>query len=292
VAGKEIGSLNIKLTTLSENSAGRVGFSAEWGLSFFVEADGCKILFDTGGGDIALRNADRLGVSIPAATPIVLSHAHADHTGGLGPVLRRIGKTRVIAHPAVWEKKFTRRPGEDTEADISIPYERDELERLGADFQFSTQPVRISENIWTTGEIPMVTDFESIEPIFYVKEKGVFRPDSIPDDQALILRSPIGLVIVLGCAHRGMVNTIRHAQNVTGELRVHTIVGGTHLFPKTKDQKQKAIAALREIGVQKIGVSHCTGFDASMRLAREFGEDFFCNNAGSVYVLDESHNSG
>jgi 7,8-dihydropterin-6-yl-methyl-4-(beta-D-ribofuranosyl)aminobenzene 5'-phosphate synthase len=172
-------------------------------------------------------------------------------------------------------------------ANIGIPYKKEELERLGADFRLSTQPVRLSENIWTTGEIPMVTDFESIEPIFHVRENGGFRPDTIPDDQAMVLRSGKGLVIVLGCAHRGMINTIYHAQKITGEKSVHTIVGGTHLFPKTGEQKRKAIAALREIGVRKIGVSHCTGFDASVRLAGEFGEGFFLNNAGNVYILDD-----
>ena len=207
-------------------------------------------------------------------------------------MLRQIGKTRVIAHPAIWEKKYTKRPWEDMPADIGIPYKKEALERLGADFQLSTKPVRLSGNIWTTGEIPMVTDFESIEPIFHVRENGLLRPDPIPDDQAMVLRSKKGLVVVLGCAHRGMINTILHARHVTGEQRVHTIVGGTHLFPKTKAQKQKAIAALREIGVQKVGVSHCTGFDAAMKLAREFGEDFFVNNAGSVYVLDDDELSG
>lgn len=283
-ASKEFNDLKIKLTTLSENSASRPGLAAEWGLSFFIEADGAKILFDTGASDIAMRNADRLGVEIPAGTPIVLSHAHADHTGGLGPALSRIGKTQVFAHPAIWEKKFTRRPYEDTAADIGIPYEKGELERLGAEFRLSTKPVQFSENIWTTGEIPMVTHFESIEPVFHVLENGAFRPDLIPDDQALVLNSRKGLVIVLGCAHRGMINTILHAQNITGNQRVYAIVGGTHLFPKTEEQKQKAIASLRGFGIQKIGVSHCTGFDASMKLAREFGNDFFVNNSGSVYI--------
>jgi len=286
--GKELDDLKIRLTTLCENSAGKPGFAAEWGLSILVEADGRTILFDTGASDITLRNADRLGIDIPSGTPIVLSHAHADHTGGLAPMLRRIGETQVIAHPAIWEEKYTRRPYEDTAADISIPYEKKQLEELGAHFQLSREPVQLSENIWTTGEIPMITDFESIEPIFHILKNGEFQPDPILDDQALIIRSREGLVIVLGCAHRGMINTIRHAQHITGEQRVHTIVGGTHLFPKTEEQKQKAIAALREIGIRKIGASHCTGFDASMKLAHEFGDDFFVNNTGSIYILDDN----
>ena len=90
----------------------------------------------------------------------------------------------------------------------------------------------------------------------------------------------------------GVRDTILHARHIPGEQCAHTIVGGTHLFPKTEAQKQKAIATLREIGVRKIGVSLCTGFDASMRPAREFGEDFFVNNAGSVYALDDDELSG
>ncbi len=280
--------MKIRLTTLSENTAGKPGFSAEWGLSILVEADDHTILFDTGAGDVALRNADRLGIRIPSGTPIVLSHAHADHTGGLVPVLKRIGNTRVMAHPAIWEKKYTRRPYEDQAADISMPYERPALEQLGADFHLSAEPVKIAENIWVSGEIPMVTDFEAIEPIFYIKENGAFRPDPILDDQALYIRSNKGLVIVLGCAHRGMVNTVLHARNITGEPRVHTIIGGTHLFPKTEDQKQNAIEALKELGVQKIGASHCTGFPAAMMLVQAFGDKFFSNNAGSITIIDDA----
>lgn len=280
--------MKICLTTLSENTAGKPGFSAEWGLSILVEADDQTILFDTGAGDVALRNADRLGIRIPSGTPIVLSHAHADHTGGLVPVLRHIGNTRVMAHPAIWEKKFTRRPHEDQAADISMPYERRALEQLGADFQLSAEPVQIADNIWVSGEIPMVTEFEAIEPIFYIGENGAFRPDPIRDDQALYIRSNQGLVIVLGCAHRGMVNTVLHARKITGEPRVHTIVGGTHLFPKTEDQKQKAIEALKELDVQKIGASHCTGFAAAMLLSQAFGDKFFSNNAGSITIIDDA----
>jgi len=280
--------MNVTLTTLCENTGGKPGFMAEWGLSILVQANGVNVLFDTGGNFAAVRNADKLGVDLRAVDTIVLSHAHVDHTGGLREVLRRTGPKEIIAHPAIWELKYTKRPYEKRKAFIGIPFTRAELELFGASFTLRKEPVHITDSIVTTGEIAQTTDFEAIEPIFHVKEAGGFRHDLIPDDLALIVRTQQGLVIVLGCAHRGMINTIRHAQMITGEQKVHTVVGGTHLFPKTDEQIEKAIFALQEIGVQKLGVSHCTGFHASMRLAQEFGDTFFMNNAGTVYTLDEA----
>lgn len=278
--------MKVKLITLCENTAGKPGFMAEWGLSILVQVDGVTVLFDTGGSFAAVRNADKLGVEFPAIDKIVLSHAHADHTGGLREVLRRTGHKEIIAHPAIWELKYTKRPYEKKEAFIGVPFARQELELLGASFTLTRDPTQISDTIVTTGEIATITDFEGIEPIFYVKEDGSLRHDPIPDDLALIVKTEKGLVIILGCGHRGIINTICHAQKITGDERVHTVVGGTHLFPKTDEQIEKTIVALKEIGVQKIGVSHCTGFYASTRLAQAFGDDFFLNNAGTVYTLD------
>jgi 7,8-dihydropterin-6-yl-methyl-4-(beta-D-ribofuranosyl)aminobenzene 5'-phosphate synthase len=278
--------MKLSLTTLCENTAGKVGIMAEWGLSILVQADGVNVLFDTGLNDAAVRNADKLGVDLRAVDTIVLSHAHADHTGGLREVLMRTGPKEIIAHPAIWELKYVKRAYESKEAFIGVPFARAELEQLGASFTLRKDPVHITDTIVTTGEIGQTTDYEGIEPNFYVKEDGSLRKDPFPDDLALIVRTKEGLVIVLGCAHKGMISTIRHAQMITGEQRVHTVVGGTHLFPKTDEQIEKAIHALQEIGVQKIGVSHCTGFHASMRLAEVFGDTFFQNNAGTVYTLD------
>jgi 7,8-dihydropterin-6-yl-methyl-4-(beta-D-ribofuranosyl)aminobenzene 5'-phosphate synthase len=278
--------MNVTLTTLCENTAGKPGFMAEWGLSILIQTDSANVLFDTGGNFAAVRNADKLGVDLRAVDVIVLSHAHADHTGGLREVLRKTGPKMIIAHPAIWELKYTKRAYEKREAFIGIPFTRAELELFGASFSLNKDPVYIADTIVTTGEIAQTTDFEGIEPIFYVKEDGSLRNDPIPDDLSLIVRTQQGLVIVLGCAHRGIISTIRHAQKITGEERVHTVVGGTHLFPKTDEQVERTIVALQEIGVQKLGVSHCTGFHASVRLAQAFGKDFFLNNTGTVYTLD------
>jgi len=279
--------MGIKIITLCENTASKPGFMAEWGLSILVQADDVNVLFDTCGSFAAVRNADKIGVDLRAVDKIVLSHGHADHTGGLSEVLRRTGPKEIIAHPAIWELKYIKRPYEKKKAFIGIPFVRDELELFGASFTLNKEPVHISDNIMTTGEIPQTTDFESIEPIFYDKENGLFKHDSIPDDLALIVKTRKGLVIILGCAHRGIISTIRHSQEISGEERVRLIVGGTHLAPKTNDQIDKIIVELKRIGVQKIGVSHCTGFHASTRLSKEMGSQFFLNNAGNVYILDK-----
>jgi len=275
--------MEIKITTLSENTAS-AGCLAEWGISMLVEADGLRVLFDTGAGIAAVHNAQLLGVDLSAVDRIVLSHGHYDHTGGLCEVLRRAGQKEVIAHPAVWGRKYGRLKDEP-ERYIGIPFVREGLEVMGASFILSDEPVKLSANMMTTGEIPMVTDYEAVDTNLYVKEGDERKPDSLPDDLALIFDAEFGLVVILGCAHRGIVNTLRHARKLTGKELIYAAIGGTHLLHASKERLEKTVAALKEMGVQRLGVSHCTGFASSAYLAREFGNGFFLNNAGTRFTL-------
>jgi 7,8-dihydropterin-6-yl-methyl-4-(beta-D-ribofuranosyl)aminobenzene 5'-phosphate synthase len=243
-----------------------------------VQADGASVLLDTGEGGAAVRNADRLNIDLKAIETIVLSHAHRDHTGGLRDMLARTGPVDVIAHPAIWEKKVKM---DDAGKRVfnGVPFSRWYVESR-ARLSLHTEPVRLTPRITAIGEVPMVTDFETVEPVFQVEEDGTFRPDTMPDDLALAVTTDKGLVVVLGCAHRGMVNTLLRAREVTGERRIHAVLGGTHLYPKSPDKVQKAIEALKELEIERIGVSHCTGFEASMAVATAFKGSFFLNNAG------------
>jgi len=277
--------MQIKLTTLCENTAAEVGFLAEWGWSILVQVSDKTVLFDTGTSSVAVRNADKLGIDLQSIDKIVLSHAHRDHTGGLREVLRRTGEVDVIAHPGIWDLKYKRRSAEEKAVYNGIPFAREELEKYAL-FNLTKEPVYISESILTTGEIPITTDFETIEPHFYLKQKGTFQHDPFADDLALIVKTAKGLVVILGCAHRGMINTLRHARNLAGDERVYAVIGGTHLYPKNDDQIGKTIESLKEIDVQRIGVSHCTGFHAAMRLAQAFGDRFFFNTAGTITKID------
>ena len=274
--------MKLRITTLSENTAGVGNFLAEWGLSILVETDEVNILLDTSSGISASHNADILGIDLSKIDKIVLSHGHYDHTGGLRQILRKMRKeVEIIAHPDIWAAKYARRQGQKDRY-IGMPFQRQELESLGARFNLTTKSIKITDNIMTTGEIPMVTDFEEIEPNrFFVKEETGWQPDELLDDQALIINTEQGLVVILGCAHRGIINTLYYAQQLTGIKPIHMVLGGCHLISASKERIRSTIAALRELGIQKLGVSHCTGLPAAVIMAQEFGDKFFFNNAGT-----------
>ena len=149
----------------------------------------------------------------------------------------------------------------------------------------SREPVRITEHVMTSGEIPMLSGYEIIEDNLLVKRGSVLCADPLADDLALIIQSDFGLVLISGCAHRGMVNTMHHAQKLTGQELVYAVIGGTHLYRASTERIAKTIADLKEAGIQRLGVSHCTGFVASSRLACKFPDAFFLNNAGTQFTL-------
>jgi 7,8-dihydropterin-6-yl-methyl-4-(beta-D-ribofuranosyl)aminobenzene 5'-phosphate synthase len=275
--------MEVKITTLSENSAA-INTLAEWGLSMLVETDGMKILFDTGASVSAVHNAQIMGVDLSAVDRIVLSHGHYDHTGGLREVLTITGQKEVIAHPGIWGSKYGRMPG-TPERYAGIPFVREGLESLGASFNLSREPVKLSDKVMTTGEIPMTNDYEIVETYLYVKEGDELKQDSLDDDLALIIDTEFGLVVILGCAHHGIVNTLKHAQKIAGKELIYAAIGGTHLVHASRERLEKTAEALKEMGVQYLGVSHCTGFNSAAYLAREFGDRFFQNNAGTRLTL-------
>jgi 7,8-dihydropterin-6-yl-methyl-4-(beta-D-ribofuranosyl)aminobenzene 5'-phosphate synthase len=277
--------MTISIWTLSENTSAKPGFAAEWGLSVLIRVDDLDILFDTGANTAAVENAKIFPVELRHLHSLVLSHGHADHTGGLRQVLKAAGPKKIFAHPDIWRSKYTKRPYQDSEAYIGIPFARQELESLGASFTFSKKPQQITKNVMTTGEVPMVTKYEAIEPNLLVSGPNGMEPDPLDDDLSLIITSEKGLIVILGCAHRGMINHILHARKLTGVDKVYAVIGGTHLGPASEERLRNAIRDLHEMDVKKIGVSHCTGFHAAAELERSFKDNFFLNNAGT-YLMD------
>jgi 7,8-dihydropterin-6-yl-methyl-4-(beta-D-ribofuranosyl)aminobenzene 5'-phosphate synthase len=276
--------MTVRITTLSENTA-QLGFLGEWGLSILVETESRKVLLDTGLSTSVVYNADLMGIDFSTIDAIVLSHAHGDHTGGLRNVLMRVRKqVQVIAHPDIWIPKYV--VYGELSRYAGIPYVKEDLESLGASFYLTRKPFEISDDIMTTGEIEMTTDYETIDDRLFVKKGNKMIPDPLADDLAIVVRTTEGLILITGCAHRGIVNTVRQVQKLTQGEYIHTIMGGTHLMVASPERIEKTANELKGLGLQRLGVSHCTGFSASAALAKEFSEVFFPNNAGTQITLE------
>lgn len=282
--------MQIRLTTIAENSASWLGLLAEWGLSILVETEGKTILVDTGRSYVAAHNARVMNVDTTKIDHIMFSHGHEDHTGGLLDLLMLRDKpgvpVEVIAHPDAWAPKYWRSPEGDSYKYIGIPYARRKAESLGASFRLTPDPVWLTEKIVTSGEVPMVTDFEEIDTNACVDTDNGFGNDPLDDDQSLFIVSDRGLILVCGCAHRGIVNTIRRAQELTGCDDIYAVVGGIHLFGASEYRVQQTLNEFRRLDIKKIGVSHCTGPIASAYLAHALGERFFFNQAGTCTEFD------
>jgi 7,8-dihydropterin-6-yl-methyl-4-(beta-D-ribofuranosyl)aminobenzene 5'-phosphate synthase len=284
----------VAITTLCDNCATRMDLLAEWGLSMLIETPTDTILFDTGYSTTCIHNAKILWKDLSRINKIVLSHGHLDHTGGLLSVLKSINhspytnKPRmidVIAHPDIWHDKYNIANKNAVWAGMLAS--RNLLENNGASFKLSSIPFWMSDNICTTGEVPMQTEYEDLDKNLAIKQADKYIQDQLADDQALVIKTAKGLVVVLGCSHRGIINTLLHARKIANENRIYMVLGGTHLFVASAERIQKTIAALHELDVQKIGVSHCTGLPAAAKLANAFGDNFFFNTVGTQLEILE-----
>ena len=236
------------ISVLADNHSGSF-CQAEHGLSFFVEFDGNRLLFDTGQSDLFLRNAKIMGVNPENRDMIILSHGHFDHGNGLS----HLSGGKLICHPGCFSRRFRKKD----RTNIGLKYTRDELSGMFS-LQTSAEPFRIADNLIFLGGIPRLTDFESKSTSF-IFEDGT--PDFVNDDSALALIMDDGLFVITGCGHAGIVNTLEHARKVSGENRLYGIMGGFHLKEADR-QTTETINYLRENEVRYILPSHCTELPA------------------------------
>lgn len=273
--------MHVRIVTLVENTAPKPGILAEHGLSILVDVSGLSVMLDCGETDVVARNARAMGMDLARIRHLVVSHGHRDHAGGLMDLLGSARASIVVhAHPDMWKPRYALLQGGELSF-RGVPFVREQLESLGAKFNLAEGPAQLAEHVLTTGPIPLRTDFEELDQNLVIRTPEGLRQDEVLDDQALVLRTPKGLVVLLGCAHRGMINTLMRAQEISGEERIYAVLGGTHLGFSSQSQVEQSVAALKEMGVENIGVSHCTGLSAAAVLSREFGNRFFYNNVGT-----------
>jgi 7,8-dihydropterin-6-yl-methyl-4-(beta-D-ribofuranosyl)aminobenzene 5'-phosphate synthase len=276
----------MKITVLIENSVGvliPMGLLGEHGLSLWIEHENYKILFDTGQTGRVVENAIRLGINLKEADFIVLSHGHYDHTGGLRAVLEYIGRPiDIYAHPDIFSLHCVSSP---VDRYIGIPFRQEELESLGARFKWIKEAQEIFPGIFLSGEVPRRTPFEKIDERMYIKAEDKKLPDPILDDMSLFIKTSKGLVIILGCAHSGVINIIEHAKEVTGEEKIYGIIGGTHLGPASGKQIEETLIKFAQLNLGLIVANHCTGLPVAARFKEIFGSRFKFGATGEVITI-------
>ena len=272
---------SIKITTLSENTAGRMDVLGEHGISFLIEVDGETLLFDTGQTGVFLDNAKALDAQLSSVKTVVLSHGHRDHTGGLERLLRDVGEMDILAHPDALLPKYAvpKEKGERTR-EIGLPWSEEEIEQLGGRFRLNAAARWIAEDVLLTGQVPRRTDFECVSDRFRTKRNGDLVQDELRDDQTLVVRARDGLVVICGCAHSGAINTLRYAMERAGEERIVMLLGGIHLMGAKPERIERTVRELERFDIGKIAVSHCTGWKACCHLYQVFGDRFVPNNVG------------
>jgi 7,8-dihydropterin-6-yl-methyl-4-(beta-D-ribofuranosyl)aminobenzene 5'-phosphate synthase len=255
-------------TMLSERGIG------EWGFAALVEAEGHRILFDTGARPrTVLDNARELGVDLASVEEVVLSHNHSDHTGGLVTLRRELSKAnpQALARAHVAPGIFWERPGDDP-AESAVQVKRD-YEALGGRFVEHAGPSEIFPAVWLTGPVPRVHPERNWSSTGQVRSPQGLVEDTIPESQALVVDTDEGLVVVSGCGHAGIVNTLEYARKSVRDTRIDAALGGFHLFRATDEQLAWTGEKLRALGVANLVGAHCTGIEAVFRLRQSVGLD-------------------
>jgi 7,8-dihydropterin-6-yl-methyl-4-(beta-D-ribofuranosyl)aminobenzene 5'-phosphate synthase len=274
----------VSITIIVNDVAGKNALIAEHGLSLWIETDKHHILFDTGQSNALMNNARALGIDLETADAVVLSHGHYDHTGGLSAVLDMNTKGIVYGHPGVAVPRYSMRPDE-TRRSIGIPSASltalFKCERV----QWIPGPRYRGDSIGLTGPIPRLTQFEDTGGNFFLDPEGK-RADPIEDDLSMFVTTSQGLVIVTGCCHSGIVNTVRYIQNLRPGEKIRAVIGGLHLLHASAERLEQTIAELKKLQLERIVACHCTGDDAIRAMKASPGDIVTEGAAGMKITLN------
>ncbi len=278
----------ITIRCLVDNTALRG--SALWGehgVSFLIETPAGRVLFDVGqSGDVLAHNAAQTDVELNHVDALVLSHAHNDHTGGLEIFFALAHrKLPLHANPDLFRERYSIK--KDYQRSIGLTISKDHLAKH-ADLKLNPEPVQVLAGVWTTGEIMERKEFQGSSPNLYIREDGGWSPDPYQDDLSLVIETSSGLVVICGCCHAGLLNTLAHIQMFLSS-DILAIVGGTHLVSANDETLAHAIGMLAEFcggETPLLYPNHCTGERAFFALQQAYGDKVQPCPAGTVLSFD------
>lgn len=266
-----------QITVLVENTATGRGLLGEHGLSYLIEVDEQKIIFDTGQGLALPHNAKQLGIDLNYLDAIALSHGHFDHSGGLISLLEQGQKPRLFLHPDAVEAKYSSR-GEIGLNNADPEWLRQQVREL----IWTETPTEIIPGVYLTGTIPRNHPLENTGGLFWQNASHT-KFDRLLDDQALFMEVQEGWVVVLGCAHSGVINTLDYIAKITGTRKFYAVIGGMHLLNAKGDRLQATAEAFARYDVQVLGANHCTGMKALSFLWNYFPDRCVSCNVGTRF---------
>ncbi|HEY7515558.1 MAG TPA: MBL fold metallo-hydrolase [Vicinamibacteria bacterium] len=246
----------------------------EWGFAALVEVDGQRILFDTGARpETVLQNARELGVDLAGVRDLVLSHNHPDHTGGLVTLRRQFMKKdpAALGRAHVGKGIFLSRVNASGEEVNALIETRKGYEATGGTFVEHDAPVALRPGVWLTGPVPRLHPERNWSPGLKLRGPAGLVDDTVPEDQSLVVNTERGLVVLSGCGHAGIVNTVAYARETVRPGPIHALIGGFHLFAADDAALEWTADRLREAGVENLVGAHCTGIEAVYRLRTRLG---------------------
>ncbi len=274
----------IKITILAENNVSQTGLLAEHGLSFLIKYQGKTMLFDTGQGFVLEHNATKLGYNLSNIDYIILSHGHYDHSGSLKKIASSMTKGDIYLHPDAIQEKYIKKI-KGSMKDISAPwFDQEYLQKKEIQIHWTKKSTQIIKDMYVTGEIPRKNNFEDVGNNFF-KDKKASKKDEIKDDQAVFFETEKGVVVLLGCAHSGIINTLQYICEIAKSKHIHAVIGGMHLRDASQTRLENSISALNKLNIDLIAPGHCTGFKAKAYIYNHFKGTFKDLEVGSSFTF-------
>jgi 7,8-dihydropterin-6-yl-methyl-4-(beta-D-ribofuranosyl)aminobenzene 5'-phosphate synthase len=281
--------ITILSTMLADDGIG------EWGFAALVEADGHKILFDTGAHpNTVLENARELKIDLSDVQDVILSHFHDDHTTGLMTLRREFSKSnpKALSRVHVAQGIFLERRGHNPNPMIQM---KKDYEATGGVFVAHDKPEELFPGIWLSGPVPRIYPEKNYPAGTEVNTGSAWVEDTVPDDQSLVFNTSRGLVLLSGCGHSGVINTLQYARGFLRPAPVDAAIGGFHLFAATDQQLAWTASKLKEYQTARILGAHCTGIESVYRLRELLGltrQTCLVGTIGAVYDLNTGIQTG